>query len=381
MWLRPVRYLRGVVLRKLVILGAVAAALPAAALAGGPETLMPGVTYEDGVQFTPHGAVVLHVIRAPRPGGLYRVEPTLAQGTILGRETVTGMQERLAGSATIASVNGDLFDARDGHPSGIVLRGGVLDHPPFTGRSSGGFDAQGLLHVDRVRFFGTWKGAGQRRPLAGVDQVPTPGEVVLFTPAWGVRTPPLADAVDVVLPSFPPARPDGDLTGTVAQVVRGGGTPIPPGGAVLQARGNLIGQKMLAEVRPAASITARLILQPDWAGIQDAIGGGPLLVRDGKAVFRANEAFAAAQLQPRAPRAAVGQAADGSVLLVTVDGGRAGGSVGMTSFELALALQRLGAVRAMALGSGAPTTMAFDGTLLNRPAGAEQPVGDALSIV
>ena len=30
--------------------------------------LMPGVTYEQTVQFTPHGPVVLHVITAPRPG-------------------------------------------------------------------------------------------------------------------------------------------------------------------------------------------------------------------------------------------------------------------------------------------------------------------------
>ena len=30
--------------------------------------LMPGVTYEKTVQFTPHGAVVIHVLTAPRPG-------------------------------------------------------------------------------------------------------------------------------------------------------------------------------------------------------------------------------------------------------------------------------------------------------------------------
>ena len=39
----------------------------------------------------------------------------------------------------------------------------------------------------------------------------------------------------------------------------------------------------------------------------------------------------------------------------------------MTNFELAQTLVRLGAVTGMALDSGGSTTMAFDGTLLNRP--------------
>ena len=42
----------------------------------------------------------------------------------------------------------------------------------------------------------------------------------------------------------------------------------------------------------------------------------------------------------------------------------------MTNFELAQTLVRLGAVTGMALDGGGSTTMAFDGTLLNRPAGA-----------
>src|SRR5215475_12969181 len=45
--------------------------------------LMPGVTYVRTVQFTPHGAVVLHVLTAPRPGdqkGLYQLAPVLARG-------------------------------------------------------------------------------------------------------------------------------------------------------------------------------------------------------------------------------------------------------------------------------------------------------------
>ena len=53
--------------------------------------------------------------------------------------------------------------------------------------------------------------------------------------------------------------------------------------------------------------------------------------------------------------------------------------MGLTNFELAQTLVRLGAVTGMALDGGGSTTMAFDGTLLNHPSGAaERPISTAL---
>ena len=110
-----------------------------------------------------------------------------------------------------------------------------------------------------------------------------------------------------------------------------------------------------------------------------AIGGGPVLVPNGKPVFRPNENFGDPILSTRGARSAVGQLSDGRILLVTVEGGSSAYSAGMTNYELAVALARLGAVSAMGLGSGAPAAMAFDGSLLTRPTSAtEQPLSDAL---
>jgi hypothetical protein len=110
----------------------------------------------------------------------------------------------------------------------------------------------------------------------------------------------------------------------------------------------------------------------------EGLAGGPTLVRAGKALFNAREDFSSAVLAGRSARAAVGQKADGRILLVVVDGGLPGFSVGMTNFELAQTLVRLGAVRAIALDGGGSTTMAFDGRLLNRPPGEARRVSDAL---
>src|SRR5436305_10103601 len=90
------------------------AAFAAPAHAQGTQ-LMPGVTYERTVQFTPHGAVVLHVITAPRPGdqnGLFQLAPMLARGAITGGvERVTQIERDVSASATVAGIEGDLFSA------------------------------------------------------------------------------------------------------------------------------------------------------------------------------------------------------------------------------------------------------------------------------
>jgi hypothetical protein len=366
-------------LRRAAIILALTSAFAPPAAAQGTQ-LLPGVTYDRSVVFTPHGVVVLHVITAPRPGGLYTLAPVLARGTLTGGlEPVTQIEHDISASATTAGIEGDFVRA-DGRPSGIWLNGGLLAQPPLASRSSIGIDAGGTLRVDRVKLFGTWQGTGQRRTLTGLNAPPVPGQTMLFTAAYGPRTPIVAGTAEVVLASFPATSPNADLAGTVTVSASGGGEPIPPGGAVLMA-GGAAAAKLRAEAPIGTTIRARLGLQPSWDGVTAALGGGPVLVRNGKAVFRSLEDFTNDLLGSRTARAAVGQLADGRVLLVAVDGGRPGYSAGLTSFELAQALVRLGAVTAVGVDPGDSVAAAFDGRLLNRPSGrSERAVKEALLI-
>jgi hypothetical protein len=344
-----------------------------------PRQLFPGTTYESGVQFTPHGPVAVHIVRGPRPVGLYRLRPILSNESVLGRETVSSMQRRLATQATMVGVNGDLHRFADGKPSGILLRDGVLVSPPESGRSSAGFALDGSLDVRRVRFLGTWRGTGQRRSLNEFNDAPGKNGIALFTSDWGAATPRIAGAYSAVLSPFPAATPNSDLTATVTGSASGR-VSIAPGTAVLVARG-IAAAKLQAEAPVGTTLTLRLILQPDWSTVADAIGGGPVLVRDGKPVYRANEAFTTLQIAPRHPRTAVGQLADGRILFVVIDGRQRGYSVGMTTFEMAQTMVRLGAVRAMQLDGGGSSTVAFEGKVLNRPSdGRERPISTALML-
>ncbi|HZB24075.1 MAG TPA: phosphodiester glycosidase family protein [Gaiellaceae bacterium] len=345
-------------------------------------SLMPGVTYEKEVSFTTHGPVVLHVLRAPRPGGLYALKPILSNDLIVGRERVTEMQRRVTGSATVAGVNGDLFSWAEGRPSGMLMLSGALAAQPSPDRSSTGIAVDGSLVVGRVRFAGTWQGTGQRRPLV-LNRAPSAGGTALYTPLYGPATPAAADTVELVVQAFPAAAPARDLAGVVTVAKQGGSTPIPPGGAVLVGRGATGAGRLAAEAPLGTNVVVRLTLSPDWSALPDAIGGGPVLVRNSLPIFRANEVFSIEQLVPRHPRTAVGQAADGSIILATADGRRPGYSVGMTNFEMALTMARLGAVTANALDGGGSSTMAFEGSLLNRPSdpGGERAVAESLSVL
>jgi Phosphodiester glycosidase/FlgD Ig-like domain len=373
-------------LRRFATLAVLVAACAAPAPAQAQRTpLLPGLTFDKTVEFTPHGAVVLNVLTAPRPGdqnGLFQLAPVLARGTVLGgREKVTQIEQDVSARATVAGINGDLFSTTDGHPAGIFMSGGVLEHPPLATRSSIGVDSSGALQVARVKFFGTWQGTGQRRTLNGLNQVPAPGQVVLLTPSFGPKAPPIAGSAEVVLQSFPAAGPNVALSAAVTSVGTNGGEPIPPGGAIIQATGSPVA-KLQAEAPVGTQIAARLILQPAWTDVVAALGGGPLLVQNSVPVFRSLEDFTNNQIAARSPRAGVGQLADGRIILVAVDGDQPGYSVGLTSFELAQTMARLGAVTAAAVESGPDVTVAFDGQLLNRPssAGGERAVKEALLV-
>jgi hypothetical protein len=377
--------LGGVVLRKLFIAAALAglAALPAGAAPRvlaqivAQSLLMPGVSYQREVEFTPHGPVVLDVVTAPRPDGtLYSLAPVLSNNAIVATEKLTDMQKELSATTTAVGVNGDFFAADPGKPSGILMRAGALESAPLSSRSSLGIGADGMLTVARVSFDGIWHGSGQRRQL-DLNAAPVKGHTTLYTSAWGPETPAESGVAIDVMPTVPPLQPNRVVTGVVTQVLDHGPVPIPPGGAVLVARGAQA-PLLTAEAPAGATVELRPTLTPNWNGMASAIGGGPLLVSAGKPVFRARESFGDPVLNNRSARSAVAQLADGRILLVTVEGGGLAYSAGMTNYELAVALVRLGARTAMGLGSGTSAAMAFDGTLLTRA--AEQPVADALML-
>jgi hypothetical protein len=322
----------------------------------------------------------MYVVTAPKPQGLYRLTPLLSNGTIIGRETVSSMERTASAQMTTVGVNGDFFSWTGGWPSGLLMQGGVVEHQSALGRAAVGIDANALLHADRVPWYGRWHGPdGVWYPVSQLNEPPRKNAVALFTPVWGGETPGVKGTT-VVLEPFPPTAPRKDLVGTIVAVDGGQPTDIPPDGAVLVARGSAA--QTFGALPIGTPVTVRIPLPTEWASVTDAVSAGPTLVKNGKPIFNAGEALTPVQLRGRDPRTAIGQRADGAIVLVAVDGRRPGWSIGITNWELAQTLVRYGCVTGFALDSGGSTTIAFDGKVLNRPSDSygERPVGEALVI-
>ena len=348
--------------------------------AGRPTLLMPGITYNRILRWTLAGPQAMYVVTAPKPQGLYRLTPLLSNGTIIGRETVSSMEHDVSAQMTTVGVNGDFFSWTGGWPSGLLMQGGVVEHQPVPGRASVGIDTSATLHADRVPWYGRWHGPdGVWYPVSQLNEPPRRNSVALFTPVWGGETP-AVKGTTIVLEPFPPTAPRKDLIGTIVAVGAGRATTVPADGAVLVARGTAA--RPFAALPAGTQVTVRIPLPTEWASVTDAVSAGPTLVRNGKPIFNAGEALTPVQLHGRDPRTAIGQRADGAIVMVAVDGRQPGWSVGITNWDLAQTLVRYGCVTGFALDSGGSTTIAFDGKVLNRPSDSygERPVGEALVI-
>lgn len=95
--------------------------------------------------------------------------------------------------------------------------------------------------------------------------------------------------------------------------------------------------------------------------IVDAVSFDPFLVVDGKPTTIYGDGGWGIN-----PRTAIGQRADGAILLLVIDG-RQVSSVGVTIKELQNIMIKYGAVNAANLDGGASTVMYYEGKLINKP--------------
>ncbi|MDP4153620.1 MAG: phosphodiester glycosidase family protein [Bacillota bacterium] len=96
-------------------------------------------------------------------------------------------------------------------------------------------------------------------------------------------------------------------------------------------------------------------------GIRDAVSFGPTLIKNGKAaIIKGNGGWGIA------PRTAIGQTADGTVLMLVIDG-RQASSIGASLKDVMNIMQEYGAVNAANLDGGSSTTMYYQGKVINSP--------------
>lgn len=360
----------------------------------------PGVVREVYREATESGPANVQVLRLRLDDPRVSVKPELAGGAVPGKETVAATVRRL-GPTAVAAVNANFFNPACrptqpvGDPCGLIVRDGLVVSenvknggswpgsfvlfPPDSGRDR-------LYAVGNEGFAGVVDfPVGDPFNIDGVDRQPDWNELVAFNSGYGATTGTPSDTVEVLLATLVlDAHTFGEFP--VSQVRTGGNSPIPATGTVLAARGDTAA-RLEAAARAAQQQGRHAYVQAttstlDWSGALQGIGAGPTILRNGQLTSSSDwfsEGFALAHHE-RHPRTVVGFTSDGEMLLVTVDGRGAGGSVGMTTVQTGHLMQHLGAVDAVMLDGGGSTTMSVDGAVVNVPSGAERAVASSLAI-
>ena len=294
------------------------------------------------------------------------VKMVLAQDRVTGSERVSNMAKR---SNALAAVNGAFF-ASDGRPLGLLAINGEFISESYANRTALGL-GKNFAIIDSVTLNGTVRVSnGESIAISGLNRPRLQDELIIYTPAYGSSTRTNIYGIEIVL-----------IDGVVTQIEQGG-SAIPENGIVLSGHGKA--RDLLMQLQVGDQVQLDFELVPDWfsLGVTEIIGGGPRLVKDGKVhITGVEERFQNDILNSRAPRTALGIRADGSLLLVTVNGRNPGISVGMTLEELAELMIELGAVDAMNLDGGGSTTMVIRDMVLNIPSdGIERSVSNAIIV-
>jgi hypothetical protein len=312
-----------------------------------------------------------------------RLRAALANDEVVGVETVADTAAR---HGAIAAINAGFF-LPNGDPAGLFKMDGRLISDMRRPRGAVGLIPAGnpRLLFDRVTATiaaVVHRGLGRKSRVAidGIDTTRLRGKLMLFTPAYHDHT----DAA----PGGLEWRIGGRPSRVLGPPLDAGKTAIPGDGFVLS-----FGGRDPPPVLRTLKQGTRVDLAPAyvpvggdaaaWAAATDIVGGAGLLARGGQFVSDwGPEELTAGFAETRHPRTMIGAAADGSILLVTVDGRQPQLSAGMTLVELQALGRRLGLTDALNLDGGGSTTMWVQGQVVNSPSDAAGPrkVSDALLV-
>jgi hypothetical protein len=335
--------------------------------------IAPGLTYTRIVRRSiPLRTYVLRIDLAER----LTLDTTIADATLPSRRPLSGIAHT---HDALAAVNGDPGEGLGNtvHP---FAQDGELLHTAGPGP-----DLFAVSRDESRVFFGrvdvavtiTDQSDGVEYTLDRWNRGgPAPGELVGYSPLGGtLEPPPSYSCWAKLLPQGPPQDANGDGVDrdfVVDAVDCSKAKPTLNGGIVIAAAPATDEATQLLTL--AVGTPMRLHWTLGWPGVFDAVGGSPMLLRDGSATPICGYCA-------RQPRTAVGVTADGKILLVVVDG-RSRRSIGVTLAQLREIMRDLGAVTALNLDGGGSSEMVVDGEVVNDASdGHERHITNAILVL
>ena len=293
-----------------------------------------------------------------------RVTPVVTYGEssrALSTVTATARELEARGLRVVAGVNGDYYDTQYGLPIGSTMTEGALRNISSDPYYAVGFRADGTAVIgDPQLSLRTMINGGSGFPVYAFNYIRLSDYgVFLYDDGFNARhtTGTSESGVDVVCSVVEGALTiGGSLALRVEEVLPDAvDTPVPEGGYVLSANHKAADYaNLLMELQP----DDELILYvrsgaenaEDWNEVTNLLGAPVLLLEDG--------AVQSGLGTGSAPRTAIGQKADGTLIFYVIDGRKSGYSVGATLSAVGMRLAELGCVTAVALDGGGSSTVA-----------------------
>lgn len=259
----------------------------------------------------------------------------------------------------VAAINGGFFNRNNQLPLGAVRLDGRWLSGPILGRGAIAWNDAGEVKIDRLTLQETVVAPnGQRLPLTHLNSAYVQAGIARYTDGWGTSYTPLSDNEMLVT-----VQNNQVVNQQPGSAVGGTAVAIPANGYLLVVRSN---RNALTSLAVGTSLKLEAAATPpEFSRYEQIIGGGPLLLQNRQIVLDPKiEQFSPAFAIEQANRSAIGQTADGNLLIAAVHTNLDGN--GATLTDMAQIMQQLGAVNALNLDGGSSTTLYLGGQLLDR---------------
>lgn len=279
----------------------------------------------------------------------------------------TARQAQVAGA-----INGGFFNRNRQLPLGAVRLNGRWLSGPILNRGAIAWDNTGNAVFGRLTVQETVITPTQRLPLTHLNSGYVQAGIARYTPDWGPTYTSLSDNEIVVFVQNNQVVSQLEIEKAGTQPI-----PIPTNGYLLVLRSN-------RSAAGAFPIGSRLQVEtasnsPDFLRFPNILGAGPLLIQNQQIVLDAKaESFSNAFAIEQAPRSAIAQRADGTLIFVTAYQKLDDSSLSL--LDMAQLLQPLGAINALNLDGGSSTTLFLGGQIIDRDPRTAARVHNAIGI-
>ena len=343
------------------------------------KPIAPGLVYREEIQQAPPR--IIHALKMITSNPVTSIIPELTGKTVFdsksdGRTTVSQL---VKDTNALAAINADFFPFT-GDPLGLMVREGQFISLPNPKRAAFAWGPNASMFG-----FAKFKGSistedGTTIDVSGFNEECPENRVALNSPEAGLSKAKLPCVTVIIKVDGTRLVPSTQVGATVMAITNDGGNmPLKAGQYTLVAHGNKM--NLLSAMKPGQRLTIKLSTSGfDWEKLENAVSGGPLLVRNGEVNPDAEEeGFNKDFIEVRHPRTAIGRTAEGDLVFVAIDG-RQKMSVGATIDEEAQILKNMGCRDALNLDGGGSTCMNVFGLDMNRPSDktGERPVANGI---